>query len=168
MAFPAYISVKGSKQGQFHGETSETARRDKWIALVWFSMGLLAPRDAATGQAAGKREWRPVKIIKEWGAASPQGLAACATNEILSEVVVEFTRTNANGEEYVYQTVKLTNAVIDEVSRYAGEANATPPGVPPKSWVDTHELEVWSFTFMKIEVTDNASKESVSDNWMTS
>ena len=30
------------------------------------------PRDIATGQASGKRMYKPVKIIKEWGAASPQ------------------------------------------------------------------------------------------------
>ncbi len=29
-------------------------------------------RDASTGQATGKRQHKPIKIIKEWGASSPQ------------------------------------------------------------------------------------------------
>jgi hypothetical protein len=33
---------------------------------------LTGPRDAASGQATGKRMHKPVTFIKEWGAASPQ------------------------------------------------------------------------------------------------
>lgn len=33
---------------------------------------VVAPRDSATGMASGKRQYAPVKIIKEWGPASPQ------------------------------------------------------------------------------------------------
>lgn len=33
---------------------------------------LLSPRDAATGQASGKRMHKPVTFVKEWGAATPQ------------------------------------------------------------------------------------------------
>lgn len=33
---------------------------------------VVAPRDAATGQASGKRQHKPIKIVKEWDAASPQ------------------------------------------------------------------------------------------------
>ena len=31
-----------------------------------------SPRDVATGMASGKRQYAPIKIVKEWGAASPQ------------------------------------------------------------------------------------------------
>src|SRR5438270_1529115 len=31
-----------------------------------------SPRDVATGMATGRRQYAPVKIVKEWGAASPQ------------------------------------------------------------------------------------------------
>lgn len=32
---------------------------------------LSSPRDAASGQASGKRQWAPIKITKEWSSASP-------------------------------------------------------------------------------------------------
>lgn len=33
---------------------------------------VIAPRDSASGMATGKRQYAPVKITKEWGAASPE------------------------------------------------------------------------------------------------
>jgi hypothetical protein len=33
---------------------------------------IVSPRDAASGMATGRRQYAPVKIVKEWGAASPQ------------------------------------------------------------------------------------------------
>jgi hypothetical protein len=32
---------------------------------------LVSPRDAATGQASGKRSYKPIRILKEWGGSSP-------------------------------------------------------------------------------------------------
>jgi hypothetical protein len=32
---------------------------------------IVSPRDSATGMATGRRQYAPVKIVKEWGAASP-------------------------------------------------------------------------------------------------
>jgi len=32
---------------------------------------VVSPRDMATGMASGKRQYAPVKFVKEWGAASP-------------------------------------------------------------------------------------------------
>jgi type VI secretion system secreted protein Hcp len=168
MAFPAYLSVKGNRQGQFKGESTEQNRKDKWMVVLSFAMDLEAPRDPTTGQPAGKREWKPVKIVKEWGAASPQALTACATNEVLSEVVIEFTKTNPNGNEYVYQRVSLADATISAIYRFTGQPDAPDGGTTPKhvSWANTYELERWSFTFEKIEVVDIDANTAFSDDWL--
>src|SRR5260370_3295615 len=120
MAYQAHIKVKGAKQGQFKGEGIQKDRKMEFMPVLRIEHGVKSPRDVATGQASGKRVWAPVVITKEWGAASPQGLQACSTNEVLPEVVIEFTRTKDTGEEYVYQTLKLTNATISEVRRFTG------------------------------------------------
>jgi type VI protein secretion system component Hcp len=73
---------------------------------------LVSRRDIATGQASGKRQWKPIMVsAKEWGAATPQLTGA----GVLPEVTVEFTKTNPNGEEYVYHSVTLTNATVSAV-----------------------------------------------------
>jgi len=167
MAFQAHMAVKGTKSGQFKGEGTQDKRKDKWMPVLEFSMGIQSPRDIATGQPSGKRQFRPVGVVKEWGAASPQGLTSCATNEVLPTVNFEFSKTNPNGEEYVYQTVTLTNATISLISRYTGSEGGTEGSGSAKHTqaVDTMELERWEFTFQKIEVADNDGKTSFMDNW---
>jgi type VI secretion system secreted protein Hcp len=166
MAFQAHISVKGKKQGQFKGEGIQDKRKDKWMPVLSFSQTLTSPRDLATGQASGKRQWAPIKIVKEWGAASPQILAACATNEVLPEVVVEFTKSNPAGEEYVYQTIKLTDATVASVRRFTGDEDQESASTSrQQSDSDTLELEEVGFTFRKIELTDNDGKTNFLDDW---
>ena len=166
MAFPAYLSVKGNRQGQFKGEAVEQDRKDKWMVVLSFAMDLEAPRDPHTRLPVGKREWKPLKIVKEWGAASPQALTACATNEGLSEVTIEFTKTNTTGQEYLYQRVTLANATIAEIDRFTGYPGAPDNGPKHTSWADTLELERWSFTFQKIEVVDLDANTTFNDDWL--
>src|SRR5881394_513131 len=105
-ALTTFISVKGKKQGQFKSEaTTAEKRRDKWMPVISFSFGLQSPRDIATGQASGKRHYDPICFVKEAGPATPQFLSAATTNEVLGEVIFEFSKTNPSGQEYVFQTV---------------------------------------------------------------
>jgi type VI secretion system secreted protein Hcp len=166
MAFPAYIAIKGVKQGQFKGETTAVERRDKWMEIFAFTMELDAPHDAATGQASGKRQYKPVTIVKQWGAASPQILQACATNEVLSEVAVEFSRANTSGTQ-VAQTIRLTNATISAVVRFTGDPDGTEDtaGGGHSKANEMQEYERVSFAFQKIEVTDVAGKTVFSGDW---
>ena len=34
MAFEAYMSIKGTKQGQFKGEGTQDKRKDKWLPIL--------------------------------------------------------------------------------------------------------------------------------------
>src|SRR5215471_12101292 len=81
-------------------------------------MELDIPHEAATGHASGKRQYQPITVTKEWGAASPQILQAAATNETLSTVSLRFVHTTSTGVEETSQTITLTNATISEVRRY--------------------------------------------------
>jgi type VI secretion system secreted protein Hcp len=132
------VAVKGQKQGQFKGQS---ARPDKWIPFT-------SPRDIATGQASGKRQYSPIVVTKEWGAA----------NEALPLVEFEFPKANLRGEETVFESVTLTNATISAVKQYIGFPAAGQPASP-------HSLEDVSFTFQKIEVTNYEGKTTFVDDW---
>lgn len=159
----AYMSVTGNKIGPFQGEGTSAQHTDQ-IPVLAFTMGLTSPRDVATGQATGKRRFQPVTITKEWGAASPQGLQACSTDEDLSMVKIEFMKTKSTGEEYVFQTVHLTHATIVDVSRVIGDAEAAVDFAGGLK--DAAGLERWSFMFRKIEVDDSEGKTSFVDEWI--
>lgn len=165
VSFPAYIAIKGQRQGQFKAEAATAQRRDKWIPILAFTQGVISPRDSASGLPTGRRQHQPITIVKQRGAASPQGLTACATNEVLAEVAIEFIKMTPNANETVYQTVKLTDASISQIARFTGHADGsedTPTSghSGPSNMLD---YERWSFTFRRIEVHDNDGDTTFAD-----
>jgi type VI secretion system secreted protein Hcp len=152
MALTFQISVKGTKQGQFKGDNPS----GKMIGLS-FENEITSPRDTATGQASGKRQHRPVRIIKAWGPASPQFYEAIVNNEVLPSVLFEFVQTTPQGIEQVFYTVNLTNAAISDFRQYTGPL--------PGSTADLHELEEIEFVFQKIEIKHIIGNTSAEDTW---
>jgi len=156
----AYMSVTGAKQGVFKAQSTLVARQDKWIPILAFEMALESPRDSNTGLASGKRRFLPLRIVKEWGAASAQALSACAANEALREVTFEFERAKAHGPHVVFETVKLTNASITSVVRAMGRPSSLAEGAKTalaaedKALGDPLSWEEWTFVFQRIEVVD--------------
>jgi len=58
------------------GDVNGDGRTDKAILKIQCGGGLvteayLAPRDSASGQATGKRQHKPITVIKEWDKATP-------------------------------------------------------------------------------------------------
>jgi type VI secretion system secreted protein Hcp len=158
MAYEAYMTIEGVKQGKFKGESIRGPHKDK-MGVLGFEYEVVSPRDVASGQASGKRQHKPVKIIKEWGAASPQLFQAVTTNEVLKSVLFEFIRTTPEGKEDIHYTIKLTNATV------CGHHKFTDKGAKHEETADTHELEEISFTFQKIELESKWGKTMANDDW---
>lgn len=161
-AYEFYVTIEGTKQGKFKGESARKEIANK-IAGISFQHEVKSPRDVASGQASVKRQHGPVIITKEWGASSPQLFQALVTNEQLKTVLFEFVRTNPNGQQYIYYTIKLTNAAVSSIRRYTGSGGAG--AASGKASADTHELEDISFTYQKIEITSVDGKTMAMDEW---
>jgi type VI secretion system secreted protein Hcp len=160
MAYQAYCQVKGAKQGQFKGEgVQKSGSGAGMIPLVRFSSGATAVRDAASGAATGKRQWQPIRITKQWGAASPQLLQALTTNEQLVSVVFDFFRSDPAGKEQLHYRITLQNAVVSSIG---SSLDLTGPAGAPYAG---HELEDVEFTFQSIMVEDLADKTTATDTW---
>jgi type VI secretion system secreted protein Hcp len=157
-----YVTIEGTKQGVFKGESNRENAKEKIPALA-FSYEVTSPRDVATGQASGKRQHAPVTFVKEWGAASPQLFQAAVTNEVLKSVLFEFLRTNANGEEEVFETVKLTNATVSHL-KDTFDARGENGGHQPAAGADGPTLEEVALTFQKIEIENKSGKTLASDD----
>jgi type VI secretion system secreted protein Hcp len=134
------VSFKGVKQGQIKGGDGTSQLMD----VTHFTADLKSPRDIASGQASGKRQYQPIIIRKLTDAASPLLLQACATNETLSEVI--FTLYGAGGTT-PKTTVKLTNASCAELAHD-----------------DTQETI--SLTFQKITWTYIDGGITAEDDWL--
>jgi type VI secretion system secreted protein Hcp len=148
--FHLFVKVDAQKQGILKGDSLQKGRTD-WMVAHAFDYGLVAPRDAASGLPSGKRMHKPIVITKEWGASSPQLLAAASSNENLKTVTLEFVDTDKSGAERVHFSIKLTNASLFEVKQHFNGD------------VLTEDL---SFTFQKIEWEDKVAKTVFMDSWV--
>ena len=155
-----FVIIKGSKQGQFKGELLEAGHTGE-IGGLRLSMELNVPLDVATGHASGKRQYKPLTITKEWGAASPQILQAAANSEVLTTVSLQFVQKTPTGTEETSQTITLTNATISEVRRYVDFT------APPAGSAGQLEPEDVSFTFERITVEDVPGHTSFADSWQS-
>ena len=156
MAYEFYVLIEGTKQGKFKGESTRDGKGDR-IPAIGFSYEVISPRDVATGLVSGKRQHGPVTFVKEWGAASPQLFQALTTNEVLKSVLFEFVGTNANGEEEIEDTIKLTNATVSRLRRHVD--------VQPTGGGEERALDEVALVFSKIELTNMTGKTTAMDDW---
>ncbi len=106
-------------------------------------------RGASGGRAAMRRVNEPVVIVHNLDESSPFFVKAAASGETLTSVVFEFKRNVGTGTE-VYQTVRLTNAIISSVKTING-------GAQP--------MEEVSFTFQKIEYQNKDGAAAAPASW---
>jgi len=158
MAYTFYMTIDGTKQGQFRGEITTGPHKDMAPCLR-FTYGVESSRDMSTGYAVGKREHQPFVVVKEVGVSTPQVFQACVTNEVLRSVSFEFVQRNKEGEEEVYYAIKLTNASV------AAHKQLTGPDSTHEDTYDTLELEEISFKFERISLEHKIGKTLASDEW---
>jgi type VI secretion system secreted protein Hcp len=138
------MTVNGQRQGVFKGDDFTTAKDAIGLLnVVGFSAEVTSPRDASSGQATGKRIWKPLVVTHVVGGSTPEFLAAAATNENLKSVVINFYRSTNKGQELNYYRITLTNANLSDVREYTSGGDV---------------LEDDSFAFQKIEQDDLVAK----------
>ncbi|MBL7716094.1 MAG: type VI secretion system tube protein Hcp [Bdellovibrionales bacterium] len=151
-----YLSVEGTRQGKFKGESTSKFFKDR-LNVSSVSHEVVSPRDSQTGLATGRRQHKPLTVIRDVGSASPQFFLALATGENLKTVSLEFTSIDQRtGQEQITYTIKLTNAGV------ASQKAAT----IVRGGVSVLAEEV-SFAYQSIEIEHVPSKTVASDTWTT-
>src|SRR5262245_40229383 len=153
-----FFTVTGQKQATFKAESTQVAGKTEALE---FGYEIVSPRDAASGLATGKRQHKPVRLLKEVGAMSPQLFTALCTNETLPSVVIDFIKINAAGQAQLNYSIRLTNATVTRVSQSVSDPTGTAKGGPTLR-------ETIEFTFQKVEVSSAVSKLSAVDDWQQS
>jgi type VI secretion system secreted protein Hcp len=149
-----YVSITSARQGKFRGEIPRKGYENK-IAALNFEYGVAIKPDAATGLPTGKRQHRPIRIVKTWGAASTQLFSALTANEVLNTVVIDFVVVNpTTGAEVLDHTITLTNATTTSVQYQMENVNG-----------QFTQVESVEFTFQKITMTDAKSQTMAGDDW---
>ena len=161
MARSAYLSLSGQHQGEIEGSVTQKGR-EKSILVHAFDHEIVSPRDPISGLATGKRQHKPIKIVKEIDKSSPRLYQALVTNENLIHWVLKFWEVepgSAGLERQVY-TITLTNASIASICEYMVDNDrATTAALP------LHEAI--TFTYQKIQWEWNEGAIIAQDDWST-
>lgn len=162
MSLPFYISkMKATRQGDIKGSVTQKGR-DGWIICQQFDHEIVSPRDVQTGLATGKRQHKPLRIVKYFDKSTPLLYNVLCSNESLPEVEIKFFSIpkagKSAGAEVNYFTIQLTNANISNIRAYV--PNALAPQNGPYS-----DMEEISFTYQKIVWTFTDGGITAEDDW---
>ena len=108
---------------------------------------ILAPTDLGSGLASGKRQHKPLTILKEVDKASPLLLQALVTNENLTLFNLQLV---APGQDSVVYRIDLSNARVVDVHMIT---------------VDGRSREQVSFAYQKITWTWVSPNVVAMDDW---
>jgi type VI secretion system secreted protein Hcp len=162
MSLNAYLKLKGQKQGDIKGSATQKGREGK-IMVIAVNHEITSPRDAATGQATGKRTHKPFTITKEVDKSSPLLYQLLVTNENISEWELQFWTPalkagSGVGAEVQHYSVQLTNARVASIHLHM--LNNKNPDLMKYA-----EYEEVSFTYQKITWIWTDGNVTVSDDW---
>lgn len=155
-ALNAYMRITGDTQGEIKGDVTQAGREDS-ILVKSYGYSVSAAYDTASGLPTGKRQHRPIRILKEIDKASPLLFNALVNNENLSSVIIRFWRPSSTGAEVQYYTVELVNARIVSIMPNSSSADAESSAIPARETV--------SFTFQKIIMTYEDGGITSEDDW---
>ena len=152
-----FCTVVGAKQGTFQGDRT-TAKVSNQIPVLFLTEEITRTFDPASGMAAGQRTHKPLTIVKELDASSPQFFLATVNNETLRSVTCTFysAARAGTGEVHAYFKITLTNANIVDYKDAGDGINGTGMG---------EERERISMTYQRIELTDLESSKTAEDAW---
>jgi type VI secretion system secreted protein Hcp len=157
MAFNAYLTLKGQKQGDIHGSVSQKGREGS-ILVHSFNHTVISPRDPTSGLPTGKRQHQPLVILKEIDQSTPPLWNALVNNENLIAWELKFWAPSANAIETQIYTITLTNASIASIREYMVDNED-----PAKAKLPL--LQEISFTYQKIEWVWTKGAITAQDDW---
>jgi len=154
-----FCTVVGAKQGTFQGDRT-AGKATSQIPVLFLTQEVTRPFDTATGLGTGMRTHKPLTIVKELDASSPQFFIATVTNETLRSVTCTFYRAfrGGSGEMRAYFRIVLTNAAVVDYKDTGDGINDPANG---------DERERISLTYQRIELTDLDSNTTAEDDWLT-
>jgi len=120
MATAFTCKATGEKQGWIQGNCRQKGRENT-IEGISMSHQVVSPRDAASGQATGKRQHKPLRFRAYTDRALPLLYQALTKNEAFKEVVFDFympnvlNKSGGQGVETLTYKITLKNAFLATV-----------------------------------------------------
>jgi len=158
-----FLKLQGQTQGVIKGSVMLPGKEDS-ISVISISHELVSPRDPATGLPTGKRQHKPLAIVKLIDRSTPLLYRALVTNEKMTTFNLAFYVTPPGGQEVKQFTIDLVNANIFFLNQVKQNSNSTP------ELMKFAEYEEVSFTYQKIIWTWSNGINDLStsqDDWVS-
>ncbi|WP_394827316.1 type VI secretion system tube protein Hcp [Pendulispora albinea] len=143
-----YISINGSKQGQF--KSDDTRAGEGRSTAIAFGGKVTVPIETRgkSEKGAGTVQNEPMWIVCEWNAVVAQCLqAAWSNSEPLEDVTLDFKRKDSGGKETSYATMALKKATVTMVEFGVADTARMLPGDHEYS-----DLARISFSYEEVEL----------------
>jgi len=172
MAEPGYLFLEGEKQGKFESDFTKAHKVvEGGIQFLTFASEVTAPRDVATGQASGRRQFKAVVFTKQLDSTSPMFWQAITQNEMIKKVEFRFFRIQKTGQMELYYTVTLEKANLSSVkmimateSEGGGDGGKHGTSVGAGLYAAREEI---ALHFEKITWEHKIAKKMATDEWAT-
>jgi type VI secretion system secreted protein Hcp len=115
MALDAALKIVGQAQGAIRGLLTGPSGHEGEIRVAALDHLLVSPRDAATGQATGRRVHGELTVTKELDPSTPKLLSAWVRNEKLTTWKLDLLGVDAAGRSVVAYTIELVDAAVSRV-----------------------------------------------------
>lgn len=98
-----YDGIDGDVTAQGH---------ERWMEVYSFSWGVNRALGFSGGGGGGTLRFSALNTFKPTGKGSPTLMLACCQGRLLPAVQMELTRMDGQGQEQVFQKVRLENVII--------------------------------------------------------
>jgi type VI secretion system secreted protein Hcp len=159
MPMPFHMSITGTTQGNISEGACDQTGRENTILCQALDHKISIPKDIQSGAPTGKRVHGALKVTKVFDKASPKLFQALARGERLTEVKLEFYRINPTGNEELYFTIVLEDAIIMAINLWI------PNCLDPDQASFTH-MEDLDFSYGKIIKTWVIDGIEAEDSWL--
>jgi type VI secretion system secreted protein Hcp len=156
MPMPGNLTITGEVQGLIEG-SCELEEREGTILVQAFDHVVEIPTDDR-GIASGRRAHRPMTITKEIDRSTPMLYQALCTGELLTDVKLDWYRLDGSGDEELYFSIELENAMITRIHPWV-------PNVLDRSSEGLRHMEDVSIAYERIIWTWEPDGIEFEDQW---
>jgi len=152
-----HLYITGETQGEIKGSVTQAGREDS-IAVNGFNHEVAAARDAASGLPTGKRQHKPITVVKDIDKSSPLLFQALVNSENLTTVKFRFWRPSKTGLSEQFYTIELVGAKVSSIKTIQLNNKES-------SYQNFAPMEEVSFTYQKIIWTYEDGGITAEDDW---
>jgi type VI secretion system secreted protein Hcp len=157
-----HLTLKLQSAGVVKGDSTIHSMGRKDTIEVWeLHHEVVAPRDAQTGAATGRRLHKPVSFVMPIGQATPIIYQGLSNNETVVSAEFKAYMHGKDGKEVHYLTILLEDGTISRVaSHFPNTKNSEGGGF-------RDEFNTIDITYRKITITHVVANKTFMDDWQT-